>query len=94
MFTTGAESVIVKCDVSKASEVEAMVAAVVNKFGRIDGAFNNAGVFVCVCACDVCGVWCVGCCGICVLCMSLALSSLFPHYCRYWRYYIEIAQLS
>jgi NAD(P)-dependent dehydrogenase (short-subunit alcohol dehydrogenase family) len=34
----------VKCDVSKPKEVEAMVKAVVKKYGRLDCAFNNAGI--------------------------------------------------
>ncbi|MBE3603829.1 SDR family oxidoreductase [bacterium] len=33
-----------RCDVSKASEAEALVAAAVKAFGRLDGAYNNAGV--------------------------------------------------
>lgn len=35
-----------KCDVSKAQEVEALVAETVKQFGRLDVAFNNAGIFV------------------------------------------------
>jgi len=34
----------IKCDVSKSEEVEALVAAAVNKFGRIDVMVNNAGI--------------------------------------------------
>lgn len=33
-----------KADVAKEAEVEALVAFTVEKFGRLDGAFNNAGV--------------------------------------------------
>lgn len=33
-----------RCDVSQASEAEALVAAAVKAFGRLDGAYNNAGV--------------------------------------------------
>ncbi len=33
-----------RCDVSKGDEVEAMVAAAVDAFGRLDCAFNNAGI--------------------------------------------------
>ncbi len=40
----GGTAFFVKCDVSKASDVKAMVDAVVNKFGRLDFAFNNAGI--------------------------------------------------
>ena len=32
------------CDVSKADDVKAMVAAAVETFGRLDFAFNNAGI--------------------------------------------------
>jgi NAD(P)-dependent dehydrogenase (short-subunit alcohol dehydrogenase family) len=40
----GGESTFVRCDVSKASDVEAMVDTCVKKYGRLDYAFNNAGV--------------------------------------------------
>jgi len=40
----GGEAHFVKCDVSKAAEVEAMVDAAVKKYGRLDCAFNNAGI--------------------------------------------------
>ncbi len=40
----GGTAFFVKCDVSKASDVKATVDAVVKKFGRLDFAFNNAGV--------------------------------------------------
>lgn len=33
-----------RCDVSRAEDVKAMVAAAVNTFGRLDCAFNNAGI--------------------------------------------------
>lgn len=39
----GAEALFVPVDVSNAFEVEAMVPAVVERFGRLDIAFNNAG---------------------------------------------------
>jgi NAD(P)-dependent dehydrogenase (short-subunit alcohol dehydrogenase family) len=38
------EAVCVKADVSKAGDVEAMVAKVVETFGRLDFAHNNAGI--------------------------------------------------
>jgi NAD(P)-dependent dehydrogenase (short-subunit alcohol dehydrogenase family) len=41
---TGGEAMFVKCDVSVASEVEAVVAKVVEAFGRVDCGFNNAGI--------------------------------------------------
>lgn len=40
----GGEAIFIKCDVSKAAEVEAMVRTTVETFGRLDCAFNNAGV--------------------------------------------------
>jgi glucose 1-dehydrogenase len=40
----GGEASFVRCDVSKAAEVEAMVAAAVERYGRVDVAVNNAGV--------------------------------------------------
>jgi NAD(P)-dependent dehydrogenase (short-subunit alcohol dehydrogenase family) len=40
----GGEAAFVKCDVSKASDVEAMVAKCISLYGRLDYAFNNAGI--------------------------------------------------
>ena len=40
----GGEGLFVKMDVSKASEVDALVQNTVEKFGRLDIAFNNAGI--------------------------------------------------
>lgn len=40
----GGDGLFVKTDVSQASEVEALVQKVVEKFGRLDAAFNNAGI--------------------------------------------------
>jgi NAD(P)-dependent dehydrogenase (short-subunit alcohol dehydrogenase family) len=40
----GGKAAFVRCDVSKADEVKAMVAATVEKFGGLDCAFNNAGI--------------------------------------------------
>ena len=39
----GGEGLFVQTDVSKANEVENMVAKTVERFGRLDFAFNNAG---------------------------------------------------
>src|SRR5271154_6565534 len=40
----GGEALFVKTDVSKASEVENLMKKTVEKFGRLDVAFNNAGI--------------------------------------------------
>jgi len=40
----GGDAVFVKTDVSHAAEVEALVRKTVEKFGRLDIAFNNAGI--------------------------------------------------
>ena len=40
----GSDGLFVKTDVSKAAEVEALIKNAVNKFGRLDVAFNNAGI--------------------------------------------------
>ncbi|MBE9199146.1 MULTISPECIES: glucose 1-dehydrogenase [unclassified Nodularia (in: cyanobacteria)] len=40
----GSEGLFVKADVSQEADIAATIAAVVNKFGRLDIAFNNAGL--------------------------------------------------
>ncbi|HZP44375.1 MAG TPA: SDR family oxidoreductase [Candidatus Binataceae bacterium] len=40
----GAEGIFVRCDVSRGSDVEGAVAQAVATFGRLDCAFNNAGI--------------------------------------------------
>ena len=40
----GGEAIFVKTDVSKASDIKAMIEQTLAKFGRLDFAFNNAGV--------------------------------------------------
>jgi NAD(P)-dependent dehydrogenase (short-subunit alcohol dehydrogenase family) len=40
----GGDGLFVKSDVSKATEVDALIQKAVEKFGRLDVAFNNAGV--------------------------------------------------
>jgi NAD(P)-dependent dehydrogenase (short-subunit alcohol dehydrogenase family) len=42
--TLGRKAIAVKCDVSKASEVERMIKRVLDEFGRVDILVNNAGV--------------------------------------------------
>lgn len=44
VMVAGSEVLAIACDVSKPKEVEAAVAQAVKTFGRIDCAFNNAGV--------------------------------------------------
>ncbi len=40
----GGEGTFIQTDVTRAQEVEALIAATVQRFGRLDCAFNNAGV--------------------------------------------------
>jgi NAD(P)-dependent dehydrogenase (short-subunit alcohol dehydrogenase family) len=40
----GGDGLFVKTDVSKAAEVDALIQKTVEKFGRLDSAFNNAGI--------------------------------------------------
>src|SRR6202522_4188202 len=40
----GSDGLFVKTDVSKASEVDALIQKAVEKFDRLDVAFNNAGI--------------------------------------------------
>jgi NAD(P)-dependent dehydrogenase (short-subunit alcohol dehydrogenase family) len=40
----GGEVEFIRCDVSKSVEVEALIDAVVKRYGRVDCAFNNAGI--------------------------------------------------
>ncbi|MBM4259454.1 MAG: SDR family oxidoreductase [Deltaproteobacteria bacterium] len=40
----GAEAIFIKTDVSKSGEVDEMVAKTVSTYGRLDCAFNNAGI--------------------------------------------------
>jgi NAD(P)-dependent dehydrogenase (short-subunit alcohol dehydrogenase family) len=41
---TGGDAIYIHADVSKASEVESMVMTAVDSYGRLDCAFNNAGI--------------------------------------------------
>jgi NAD(P)-dependent dehydrogenase (short-subunit alcohol dehydrogenase family) len=43
--TAGGEALFVRCDVSRADEVEALVRRTVERFGRLDCAFNNAASY-------------------------------------------------
>jgi NAD(P)-dependent dehydrogenase (short-subunit alcohol dehydrogenase family) len=40
----GGEAVFARCDVARASEVEALITTAVKQFGRLDCAYNNAGI--------------------------------------------------
>src|ERR1700687_746640 len=40
----GGDGLFVQTDVTRTADVEALVAAAVDHFGGLDGAFNNAGV--------------------------------------------------
>ena len=44
MRTAGGEAVFVRADVSQAAEVEALVRRAAETYGRVDCAFNNAGI--------------------------------------------------
>ena len=44
LFDAGYKAISVRCDVSDDAQVEAMVERAVAEFGRLDAAFNNAGV--------------------------------------------------
>ena len=41
---SGGEALFIKCDVSKSTDVKAMVEKTIATFGRLDYAFNNAGI--------------------------------------------------
>lgn len=42
--SAGGKAIFVRCDVTQQAEVDAMVKRAVEAYGRIDGAFNNAGI--------------------------------------------------
>jgi NAD(P)-dependent dehydrogenase (short-subunit alcohol dehydrogenase family) len=42
--SAGGEGVFIKCDVSRAADVEALIEGCVRTYGRLDYAFNNAGI--------------------------------------------------
>jgi NAD(P)-dependent dehydrogenase (short-subunit alcohol dehydrogenase family) len=41
---SGGEAIFIKCDVSKTTDVKAMAEKTIEAFGRLDYAFNNAGI--------------------------------------------------
>jgi NAD(P)-dependent dehydrogenase (short-subunit alcohol dehydrogenase family) len=41
---TGSDAIFIQCDVSKSEEVSKMIEKTVARFGRLDYAFNNAGI--------------------------------------------------
>ena len=44
LVAAGHRAIAIRCDVSDDAQVEAMVERTVAEFGRLDAAFNNAGV--------------------------------------------------
>ncbi len=44
IVASGGEGVFVACDVAREADVQALVAATLQRFGRLDCAFNNAGI--------------------------------------------------
>src|SRR4051812_24888486 len=48
LVAAGHNAIPVKCDVSDDTQVAAMVDRTVAEFGRLDAAFNNAGVMACI----------------------------------------------
>lgn len=43
---TGSKTIAIECDVTKQDQVEAMVAKVVDTYGKLDACYNNAGIAV------------------------------------------------
>ena len=48
LVAAGHKAIGIRCDVSDDAQVEAMVEGTVAEFGRLDAAFNNAGVMACL----------------------------------------------
>ena len=48
LASNGHRVLALRCDVSDDAQVEQMVASTVAEFGRLDAAFNNAGVMACI----------------------------------------------
>lgn len=51
---TSGEAIFIKCDVSSEEEVQTLIRETVNRFGRLDMAYNNAGVEGSPCATTEC----------------------------------------
>ena len=43
---TGSKTIAIKCDVTNKEDVDAMVAKVVETYGKLDACFNNAGICI------------------------------------------------
>ncbi len=50
---SGSDAIFVKCDVSKRTDVEGMIKVTIDAYGRLDYAFNNAGVVEFAPTCDL-----------------------------------------
>lgn len=46
IIAKGGQATAIKCDVSKDAEVKAMIDHTVEVYGRLDAAFNNAGIMM------------------------------------------------
>jgi len=44
LVSAGHKAIAIRCDVTDEAQVKAMIEQIVSKFGRLDAAFNNAGV--------------------------------------------------
>jgi NAD(P)-dependent dehydrogenase (short-subunit alcohol dehydrogenase family) len=44
IIASGGEAIFIKCDVSKTADVKAMLDKIISTYGRLDYAFNNAGI--------------------------------------------------
>ena len=43
---TGSNTIAIECDVTNQEQVEAMVAKVVETYGKLDACYNNAGICI------------------------------------------------
>lgn len=46
IISNGGEAIAIECDVSRANSVKVMIEQTVSKYGRLDAAFNNAGIMM------------------------------------------------